>query len=347
MPRKKRMSHPGIMFKIRPKRSKEVLSGGVKRAEGTVVLSTKTVCCWRRDYLRLSRLKPRNAGDRKLAFPHQYPTHSFRNEVFARYGRYTRAQVFHVALLEAGRRRQRSEAKCSGFFVPLPTHSGEATQFRSLAQSAWTRTVQNSFPFSLCFTHTCPSKTKLPPQNPSDCVVFPNQSPAGDYIIKSSVGSLLDLRRRRIPSPQVFYHREFALAANVPNDLSHRSNGFSCGCPQRAASRRWSWSFTYCWSLWWCADRLGDSKLHSDRRRCGGGSYGGVVSGRSPWNCVVQHLPCHEECQWGGDHRVGDSGNGESGPRVCLLSGRNSGNVNEHCAGCEDSGATGRGSSGH
>src|SRR6266568_8963484 len=136
------------------------MRGRIERAKRAVVLCAKTVRFWRRDYLRLTRFEPRNAGDRELAVSHQYLTDSFRNDVLARDGRNTRAQLFHVAFFDASRPRQRFESKDGGLLMPLPALPGEATKARGLAQAAWTRPVQSGFLLSFRFTHSIPYQTK-------------------------------------------------------------------------------------------------------------------------------------------------------------------------------------------
>jgi hypothetical protein len=149
------VSHPGIVFEIRPERREEVMRGRIERAKRAVVFSAKTVRLRRRDYFRLTRFEPRNAGDRKLAGSHQYLTDRFRNDVLARDRRNTRAQLFHVAFFDAPRRRQRFESKDGGLLMPLPALPGEATKVRGLARAAWTRPVQSGFLLSFRFTHSC------------------------------------------------------------------------------------------------------------------------------------------------------------------------------------------------
>ena len=153
MPRNKRLLRSGIVFEIRFERREEVMCRSIQRTKGAVVFGAKTFRFWRSDYLHFACLKPRDAGDPELTVSHQYLTDRVQNYVFARYRRNARTQILHVALFDTLRRGQGFQPKGSGRFVPAAPV--EATKARGLSRAAWTRPVQNSFPLSLRFTHSC------------------------------------------------------------------------------------------------------------------------------------------------------------------------------------------------
>ncbi len=71
--------------------------------------------------------------------------------MFARYRRNARTQLPHVALFYTLGRGQRFESKDDGGFMPVV--SVEAAKTRRLSRPAWTRSIQNGFPFALRLAH--------------------------------------------------------------------------------------------------------------------------------------------------------------------------------------------------